>query len=71
MGRRLQEFKAEINAMGRELVKDVRQTVHEVYANKQEHGPEPGTPLNLTQREIYENKHQNEPGKDMEAELDM
>ncbi|OWK35152.1 hypothetical protein [Fimbriiglobus ruber] len=54
---KLQEFLAEMKAMGREAVKDVRQTVHEAYFGAPEHAPEPGAPLNKTARETYEEKH--------------
>jgi hypothetical protein len=40
---------SELAAMTREAIKDVRQTVNEVFFGKGEHAPEPGTPLNPTQ----------------------
>ena len=39
---------AEIKAMAREAVKDVRSTVNEVFLGSPELGGEPGTPLNPT-----------------------
>ncbi|OWK42371.1 hypothetical protein [Fimbriiglobus ruber] len=54
---KLQEFLAEMKAMGREAVKDVRQTVHEAYFGAPEHAPEPGAPMNKLPRETYEEKH--------------
>lgn len=41
-------FSAEIKAMGREAIKDVRSTVNEVFLGSPELGGEPGTPLNPT-----------------------
>jgi hypothetical protein len=70
MGRRLDETISEIKAMGRELTKDVRQTVNEVYSGKGEHASELGTPLNPLQRETYEEKHRSEPEKDPEIEME-
>jgi hypothetical protein len=39
---------AELKAMGREAVKDIRGTIHETFFGKPEHMPEMGTPLNPT-----------------------
>jgi hypothetical protein len=39
---------AELKAMAREAVKDIRGTVHETFFGKPEHAPEMGTPLNPT-----------------------
>lgn len=39
---------AELKAMAREAVKDVRSTVNEVFLGSPELGGEPGTPLNPT-----------------------
>ena len=39
---------AELKAMGREAVKDIRGTLHETYFGKPEHASELGTPLNPT-----------------------
>lgn len=39
---------AELKAMGREAIKDVRNTLHETYFSQPEHMPEMGTPLNPT-----------------------
>lgn len=39
---------AELKAMGREAVKDIRGTLHETYFGKPEHAGELGTPLNPT-----------------------
>ena len=70
---KVKEFLAELRAMGRETVKDVRQTVNQMYFDKPEHAPEPGTPLNLTPRETYEQKHQDqmEPEKTHENDMEM
>jgi hypothetical protein len=67
---KLNEFLAEVKAMGRELTKDVRQTVNEVYFEKGEHAPEPGAPLNKLPRETYEEKHKSESEKDREIEME-
>lgn len=70
MSDKWKEFMAELKAIGREAIKDVRQTINEVAFEKPEHAPEPGTPLNqMTQREIYETKHNKEPQKDLDMEL--
>jgi hypothetical protein len=39
---------AELKAMGREAIKDIRGTIHESFFGKPEHAPEMGTPLNPT-----------------------
>lgn len=39
---------AELKAMGREAVKDIRGTVHQSWFGQPEHGAELGTPLNPT-----------------------
>lgn len=39
---------AEIKALGREAIKDVRSTISEVFLGSPELGGEPGTPLNPT-----------------------
>ena len=39
---------AELKAMGREAVKDIRGTIHESFFGKPEHASELGTPLNPT-----------------------
>jgi hypothetical protein len=41
-------FSAEIKAMAREGIKDVRSSVNEVFFDSPEYGGEPGTPLNPT-----------------------
>jgi hypothetical protein len=43
---------AEVNAMGREAIKDVRNTIHQAFFGKQEGMSEPGTPLNPTPQEV-------------------
>lgn len=43
---------SEIKAIVREAIKDVRQTVNEVFFGKGEHAPEPGAPLNPTPQVI-------------------
>jgi hypothetical protein len=49
---------AELKAMTREAVKDVRATVHETYFGKSEHAPELGTPLNPTPQETTKERGQ-------------
>jgi len=61
---KLQEFVAEMQAAGREMVKDVRATAHEAYFGQPEHPGELGAPLNPLQREVYEQKHDAQPQKD-------
>ncbi len=41
-------FGGQMAAMGREAVKDVRDTVHQVFFGQAQHPSEPGTPLNPT-----------------------
>ncbi len=43
---------AEIRAMAREGLKDVRSTVMETFLGSPEHGGEPGTPLNPTMQQV-------------------
>ena len=43
---------AEINAMTREAVKDVRNSIHQVFFGKGEGMGEPGAPLNPTMQEV-------------------
>ena len=43
---------AEIRAMSREAVKDVRSTVMETFLGSPEHGGEAGTPLNPTMQQV-------------------
>jgi len=43
---------AEMAAIGREMVKDVRATLMETYSGKPEHASEPGTPLSPTMQEV-------------------
>lgn len=43
---------AELKAMGREAVKDIRSTVNEVFLGSPELGGEPGTPLNPTPQQV-------------------
>jgi len=47
---------AELAAMGREAIKDMRGTLMESYFGKPEHGSEPGTPLSPTMQEISVNR---------------
>jgi hypothetical protein len=47
---------AELKAMGREAVKDVRNTIHEVFFGQREGPGEPGAPLNCTQAEISQDR---------------
>lgn len=47
---------AELKAMGREAIKDVRNTVHEVFFGQREGPGEPGAPLNYTQAEISQDR---------------
>jgi hypothetical protein len=39
---------SELKAMAREAIKDIRQTMNQVFFGQHEHAPEPGTPLNPT-----------------------
>jgi hypothetical protein len=43
---------AELKAMAREAVKDVRSTVMETFLGSPEHGGEPGSPLNPTMQQV-------------------
>jgi hypothetical protein len=43
---------AELAAMGREAIKDIRQTLNETYFGKPENASEPGTPLSPTMQEV-------------------
>ncbi len=47
---------AELKAMGREAIKDVRNKVHEVFFGQGEGPGEPGAPLNYTQAEISQDR---------------
>lgn len=47
---------AELKAMAREAVKDVRNTVHETFFGHREGMGEPGAPLNYTQAEISQDR---------------
>jgi hypothetical protein len=47
---------AELKAMGREAIKDMRNTVHEVFFGQREGPGEPGAPLNYTQAEISQDR---------------
>jgi hypothetical protein len=47
---------AELKAMGREAIKDVRNTIHEVFFGQREGIGEPGAPLNYTQAEISKDR---------------
>jgi hypothetical protein len=57
----------------REAINDVRGGVHEAYFGTHEHAMEPGTPMNPTQREVYEQKHEQaiESPKEPERDMDM
>ena len=43
---------AQLGAMAREALKDVRQTLNETFFSQGEHAPEAGTPLNPTQQQV-------------------
>lgn len=47
---------AELKAMGREAIKDVRNTIHEAFFGQREGMGEPGAPLNCTQAEISQDR---------------
>jgi hypothetical protein len=47
---------AELKAMGREAIKDVRNTIHETFFGQREGMGEPGAPLNYTQAEISQDR---------------
>jgi hypothetical protein len=49
-------FGAEVKAMGREAIKDVRNTIHESFFGQREGPGEPGAPLNYTQAEISQDR---------------
>ena len=49
-------FGAELAAMGREAIKDLRGTLMESYFGKPEHPSEPGTPLSPTMQEVSVNR---------------
>lgn len=78
---KLPKFSAELEAMGREVVKDIRGTLHQAFFNQPEHPGEPGTPLNptpqlvtegLTGKDIYGRGNEVSPGKDQRSlEMDM
>jgi hypothetical protein len=57
---------AELRAMGREMVKDVRSTLHEVAWGQAEHFGEPGTPLCPTPQLITADLTK----KDVDLEMD-
>jgi hypothetical protein len=54
-------------ALGREAVKDIRGTMHQVYFGTPEHPSEPGTPLNPTSFMTTEEVT----GRKMERDMDM
>jgi hypothetical protein len=45
---------AEVKAMAREGVKDIRSTINEVFLGSPELGGEPGTPMNPTPQQVTE-----------------
>ena len=45
---------AELKAMAREAVKDIRSTINEVCLGSPELGGEPGTPLNPTPQQVWQ-----------------
>lgn len=47
---------AELKAIGREAIKDVRNTMHQVFFGQREGPGEPGAPLNYTQAEISQDR---------------
>jgi hypothetical protein len=47
---------AEIKAMGREAVKDIRNSVHQVFFSKGEGMGEPGAPMNPTMQEVTQQR---------------
>lgn len=52
----VQDLAATAPALAREAVNDVRSTVHQAFWGQPEAAPGVGTPMNPTQREIYEEK---------------
>jgi hypothetical protein len=48
------ELVGELEAMGREAVKDIRGTIHQAFFNQPEHASEPGTPLSPTPQLVTE-----------------
>lgn len=65
----MKEFLAQMEAAGREAVKDVRATVHEIYSGRPEHAAEVGAPGNVLQREAYEAKHEGSQAKEIDLEM--
>jgi hypothetical protein len=67
----LEQVAAEVKPIAREMINDTRSTAHEMYFGQSEHAMEPGTPMNPTQREVYEQKHdvEKQPDKDIEHEM--
>jgi hypothetical protein len=49
---KLPKLTGELKAIFREAIKDIRQTVNEVFFAKGEHAPEAGTPLNPTPQAV-------------------
>src|SRR5207244_13285765 len=47
---------AEVKAMGREAIKDVRNSIHESFFGQREGFDEPGAPLNNTQADISQDR---------------
>ena len=45
---KLPDWRAEFRAIWREALKDIRQTMNQVFFGQHEHAPETGTPLNPT-----------------------
>ena len=75
---RLPKLGAELEAMGREMVKDFRGTLHQAFFNQIEHNSEPVTPLNptpqivtegLTGKDIYGRGKDVEKRKEREIEM--
>ncbi len=75
---KLPKLGAELEALGREMVKDIRGTIHQAFLNQPEHASESGTPLNptpqlitegLTGKDIY--GRGNEKGKEARAKEEI
>jgi hypothetical protein len=47
---------AELSAMTREMVKDVRNTIHQFFFGRSEGAGEPGAPLNPTMQEVTQSR---------------
>jgi hypothetical protein len=63
-----QSFAGAVSALAREAIKDVRQTMNEVFFGQGEHMSEPGTPFNPTQIQVTKEAGNFHGYEDMQAE---